>query len=372
MIVPIMLGFYVAVCVGVVLFNCWKAVSGVVLERRYKHRKVTFHAWFWRQVVPCATLSPAETEDFVRRNMALLRSPRRLMAFHGAMNELAQSHPAQYEAAAPLLAQLVGRLYPFYVNRSDTMQAYYTYLVAHFRAMSYDPPEGLTAFLMEQLRQQRSLYNVENALRAVYSSRRVPLVLKALETLTGDNQIFIHQKLLVDGLLTFADREGLITALWQRMDSFSAPMRRLLLDYIRFASGSWGDEVLALFESTADKETKIACLRYFGRYVAPHFRTHLYETVKTAGESDWEISAVCMTVLASYPEGETVSLLKTGLCSRNWYVRYNAALSLRTLQVDLKQVEDILHGDDRYAREMLRYRLDLPAEGQQEKEVAAV
>lgn len=68
------------------------------------------------------------------------------------------------------------------------MQAYYTYLVTHFRAMSYDTPEGLTAFLMEQLRQQRSLYNVENALRAVYSSRRVPLVLTALETLAGDNQ----------------------------------------------------------------------------------------------------------------------------------------------------------------------------------------
>lgn len=372
MIVPIILGFYVAVCIGVVLFNCWKALSGVVMARRFKTRKLTCHAWFWHQVAPRAGLSPDETEEFARLAAEKFRSPRRLMAFHGAMDELAQSHPVQYKAAAPLLAQIIGRLYPFYVNRPDTMQAYYAYLVTRFSAMSCDPPEGLTAFLMEQLRQQRSLYNVENALRAVYSSHRVPLVLTALDALAGDSQIFIHQKLLVDGLLTFDDRDGLITALWQRMDSFSAPMRRLLLDYIRFASGAWGDEVLALFEKTADKETKIACLRYFGRYPAPHFRTPLYETVKAAGEGDWELSAVCMTVLASYPEGETVSLLKTGLCSRNWYVRYNAALSLRTLRVDIAQVEDILQGDDRYAREMLRYRLDLPAEQPQEKEVAAV
>lgn len=371
MIVPIILGFYVLVCVGVVLFNCWKAVSGVVLDRRFKARKLTCHAWFWQQIMPRVDLSPAEAEEFARTAAEKLRSHRRLMAFHGAMDELAQSHPTQYAAAAPLLARIIGRLYPFYVNRPDTLQAYYTYLVTHFHAMAYDPPEGLTAFLLEQLWQQRSLYNVENALRAVYSSRRVPLVLTALETLMGDSQLFIHQKLLVDGLLTFEDRDGLITALWQRMDGFSAPMQRLLLDYIRFASGAWGEEVLALFEKTADKETKIACLRYFGRYPAPRFRTPLYETAKTAGEGDWEISAVCMTVLASYPEGETVALLKTGLCSRNWYVRYNAALSLRALRVDIAQVKDILHGDDRYAREMLRYRLELPTE-QQEKEVAAV
>ena len=44
--------------------------------------------------------------------------------------------------------------------------------------------------------------------------------------------------------------------------------------------------------------------------------------------------------------------------SANWYVRFNAANSLEALHLDYTDLIDVLSGSDRYAREMIMYRLD--------------
>ena len=44
--------------------------------------------------------------------------------------------------------------------------------------------------------------------------------------------------------------------------------------------------------------------------------------------------------------------------SSNWYVRYNASASLEAHGLSYEGMMDILAGDDRYAREMLNYRLE--------------
>ena len=45
--------------------------------------------------------------------------------------------------------------------------------------------------------------------------------------------------------------------------------------------------------------------------------------------------------------------------SSNWYIRYNASQSLDQLGVEYLDLLDILSGKDRYAREMLEYRLEV-------------
>ena len=54
--------------------------------------------------------------------------------------------------------------------------------------------------------------------------------------------------------------------------------------------------------------------------------------------------------------------------SSNWYVRLNAAISLEAHQLDYSDLIEVVGGNDRYAREMMMYRLDLKrlsAEGQE-------
>ena len=44
--------------------------------------------------------------------------------------------------------------------------------------------------------------------------------------------------------------------------------------------------------------------------------------------------------------------------SPNWYVRYNASTSLEAHGLTYEEMLEVLAGDDRYAREMLSYRLE--------------
>lgn len=372
MIVPIVLGFYVLVCVSVVLFNCWTALNELLMRRSFTRRKKRYRRWFQSAGEKYLSLSPEQHRDMARRMASALFSSGRVIAFQAAMEELEAEEPQRFAACASLPAEIVRELFPSFADSSDMKRAYYSYLVARFHMMRLAPSERVTEFLLRQIREGKSLYNIENALRAVYSSDRIPLTLEALGVLDGEGELFLHEKLLVDGLLTFPHCDALIAALWKQFDAYSPQMQRLLLDFIRFASGAWGEEMLALLERTEELELKIACLRYFGKYPDERFRAPLYRHTAESAAAEWELCAACMTVLASYPGGETVALLKQGLRSRNWHVRYNAAMSLRTLQVDAAQVQDILTGDDRYAREMLQYRLGLTPEPEAEKEAVPV
>ena len=124
-------------------------------------------------------------------------------------------------------------------------------------------------------------------------------------------------------------------------------------------------------DKTTDLELQIACLRYLGKYPENRFFSILRKLAKE-GETTtpWEITAVCASELASYPCDETISLLIQMLYSKNWYVRNNAASSLKKLRPTLKELQEILDGNDRFAKEILQYYFDLSPEKEIRKGVA--
>ena len=357
MIVPLVLGFYITVCISVVLFNIWIVCSERVMNALMERRMKCFRALFSKKMLIHKEYSPHAYDRVLRRYARKLRTDGQLMAFQNAMDALAVEQPEEYASLAPMLAELVERALPVQKKKKGSKQAYYTYLITHFQVMKHCPTERLLDFLLSQIRENKSLYNLENALRALYSYEKVEPVLEALALLNGSTERAIHEKLVIDGLLTFSGRDELIHAIWERFDRYAPTMKELLLDYIRFASGAWGEKMAALLESTKSKEEQIACIRYFGKYPSDSFREKLYAITESTLENEWEIANVCMTVLSSYPGGRTLEYLKRGVCSRSWYVRYNAAMSLKALHVSEAELSDILCGKDRYAKEMLCYRL---------------
>ena len=61
--------------------------------------------------------------------------------------------------------------------------------------------------------------------------------------------------------------------------------------------------------------------------------------------------------LKDYKGEDVISALKSALYSSNWYVRYNAAVSLEASGFSYTELIDVMAGKDRYAREMMEYRL---------------
>lgn len=359
MIVLIVLGFYFAVCVGVLLFNIWYVLSGRFVQWQIARQKQYYYSRILKEIKQYDQNSPEKQDEMIAELSGTLRHIYRLMAFHLAVDELEKENPERMKKYMPIMAKLVQRVFRYYRRKSDTGQAYYSFLLTRFEVMQYAPSEAITAFLIEQIRGKKSLYNLENALRAIYSSGQVSLMLDALELLSSAGEGRIHEKLLVDGMMTFPYPDKLIAALWNSFSSYNEEMQKILLNYIRFASGNWGTEMLKLLQSTDKVENKIACIRYFAKYPEERFRKILYRIAEESGETQWELCAVCMNALASYSGSETVKLLKNMLSSQNWYVRYNAAFSLRKLNVPQAELQDVLEGNDRYAKEMLRYRFSI-------------
>ena len=104
-------------------------------------------------------------------------------------------------------------------------------------------------------------------------------------------------------------------------------------------------------------------LRYLRRWPDREAYPLLLKLLQDESRS-WEYAALAASALDSYPGSQTISHLKQALHSRFWHVRYNSAQALLNLHVPLAQLQDILNGPDRYAREILEYKLKENAGGE--------
>ena len=119
-------------------------------------------------------------------------------------------------------------------------------------------------------------------------------------------------------------------------------------------------------------ETRFTMIRYFRRHPFPEAKPVLLKILKGEAEGKREFAIAAATSLAAYADDESREALKEALHSPNWYVRQNAARSLKTLGVTWEEARASAAGD-RYATEMLEYILEAsPAVSEKKKEGEAV
>ncbi|MGI5959145.1 MAG: HEAT repeat domain-containing protein [Massiliimalia sp.] len=236
--------------------------------------------------------------------------------------------------------------------------AYFTYFLSCYGIHKRMPIDSLQELLLDYVRKD-NLYCRLNALGALYRFASVECIVKAVK-LQDDGRVFVHEKILTEGLLTFSgDYHQLIDQLWKRIDTFSPHTQLAISNYIRFKTGDYCEEMFAVMQNEhAEKEMRISAIRYFGKY---HYQPAMEPLLKFLENKDltqWEFATVAASSLAKYQGEKVVSALKEALHSGNWYIRYSAAQSLEEHHVDYSELIDIVAGNDRYAREMITYRLE--------------
>ena len=338
--VQLLIGMYAIICLSMIAYNCLCALWFHRRDRRMQRICNRYQSFFERGQWP---------HGFGRRILLFrLGHVNELLAFSDALDK-SGIHLTETCDAVRVLRDLL----PRYVHRSDMKKACYAHELARFRVTALSPSNELIAFLLGMV-PDGSIYRRENAMRALYASGQVSPVVQALQMI-DESEHFFNDKLITDGLLSFiGDREALIAAIWPLINQFRSKTRVAVLNFVRFGSSCWGQQMLELLKNTNDPETAIACLRYVGRYPFPDALPAVRAEATRA--DSWERCAVAMTALASYPGEETIALLKQGLTSTNWYVRSNASDSLYKLGADYAQIRDVLEGPDRYARQILNYR----------------
>lgn len=349
---------YLAICTSMILFNC---ACVFVFRRRdvsLQRKSRGLETEILRQMERMEAGKAVEESHKHYLQKKLLRVGN-LLAFDETLERLLSQKPEDVWKYIREISPVFTYLALENKYRSPVKITYFAYVVGKYRVIE-GRPVNLIIDIMMKLLQEPSLYCRENALHAIYSCGDCGCVLQALKVVDG-NKTFHHPKLLTDGLLTFTgDHDRLAALLWREFDSFSVQMKVVILDYIRFSGKNMCKELLELMaDGRQDDELRFSCIRYFGKYAYTPAYPLLISFAENEGELRWEYTAIAATALAAYPGERTIEVLKGCLSRSNWYIRFNAAKSLEQFHLTYAELNDVFDGRDRYAREILQYRMDV-------------
>jgi hypothetical protein len=363
--VEILIYAYLAVCASMIAFN----IACIIVFRR-KDRKInSCKINFEDEIKRCIENNGVDEQhkEFLTKK---LRRINNLMAFDKTLEELYPESPDEIKQYIEELSPVFVYLSLEYLKKNKLQAAYFPYIIRKYRICSGQNISIITDTMLLLVREP-SLYCRQNAMQALNVIGDAESVIKALHII-DECGYYHHSKLISDGLLDFSgNNKRLSDMLWREFPDFSEKMQLAVLNYFRFSSGEHGERILQLLisENLTD-EVAYSCIRYFGKYHYEPAFPYLLDFAEDTDEIHWEYTAITATALACYPCERTKEVLKGLLNSRNWYVRYNASQSLEKLGFDYTDLIDVFDGEDRYAGEIMRYRLD--QKKMKEKEAAEV
>ncbi len=346
---------YIFVCLAMLVFNMIFAVSKKGRNRRSDRKKRYFLRILQEQILGKNCRQHARAVD-TRWFISKLKYYRNLSAFHEALSQMQEEEPEKTNAWINHSGSVFTGLAVEYSRQNDMKKAYFAWFMTCYRFQKNEIYDSLYN-IMIQFTESPNVYCRENALKALYNfgdPRRTALAVERMSRLG----ISHNGKLLTDGLLSFqGDRDALTDLLWRDYGKLSSEYRVVYINYVRMSSGRYTEEFYGLLqEKSTDKEERLALIRYFRRYRYEPAGKLLREYLSDSGKYGWETAAVSALALENYPGEDTVLALKKALSSFNWYIRYNAAESLKALNISYLDLIDVYNGEDRFAREMLSYK----------------
>lgn len=350
--VEILIYAYLTVCASMIAFN----IACIFVLRRKDKKIDTCKIDFTDGIKRCIESNKVDAQH--RKYLSKkLRRINNLMAFDKTLEELYPENPEEIRRYIEELSSVFVYLSLEYLKKNKLQAAYFPYIIKKYRICSGQNTSSITNAMLMLVRDP-SLYCRENAMQSLNAIGDAASVIKALHIL-DECDYYHHSKLISDGLLEFSgDKERLSDMLWRDFFTFSEKMQVAILDYFRFSSGNHCEQILRLLisENRTD-EVAYSCIRYFGKYRYEPAYPYLLDFAEASDEVYWEYAAITATALAFYPCKKTGEALKALLHSKNWHVRYNASQSLDCLGLDYTDLIDIFESDDRYAVEIMRYRL---------------
>lgn len=348
---------YMAICVSLIVFNC---AYVFILRRNAKKLEKDTNEF---DVIISEQLLRIDDGGHVSKNHTKLlcrklKSTAKLTSFDKSIDSLYSRHPDKTKKYLNEIYPVFMYLTTAYHRRDEIKSAYFPYIISKYEILKYKEISFIADFMFDLLRSD-NVYCRENALKALYSTGNSDYVVEALKTI-DKNKSFHHPKLVCDGLFLFGgDRQELCCKLWEAFESYSVPMQVNILNFMRFAGMKNDEKVYAiLIDEKRNQELRFSAIRYFEKFASQSAEAALHELAENKQDLTWEYQAIASSALKSYPGAKTAEILQNNLSSSNWYVRLNSAVSCEKLGYSYTDLINVFDGHDRYAREMIRYRLD--------------
>ncbi len=356
--VEFLIYIYGIVCVSMILFNIVYNIYSKQNERWLKKKCIKLKKQLDIQLNSIRMRGKIEQNqlEFLRKKLSHINN---LIAFEKVLSgEFNTGHSEEIKVYLREIKPVILYLALVY-SQKETMQAgYFTHFISNFAVNQNMPIDSLQDILITYIKKD-NLYCRINALSALYHLGNSEHVIKAVKA-QDDGKIYLNEKILTEGLLAFTgSHDELIKGLWNNFNQFSDHTKLAVLNYIRFKSGNYKEEMLKIMlDLNAEKELRLSAIRYFGRYSYEKALEHILNFARNTDPLMWEYATVAVSALEKYEGDEVIYVLKRAIHSPNWYIRYSAAQSLEAHNLKYDALFDIISGSDRYAREMMKYRLE--------------
>ena len=338
-------------CVLVNVYNFARYLSQGFRERRQMKREKLLTVWFQSYAEIAEVLSQREDRWLVKKLRKGFRHGRWLLAADSALRRLMWTRPKTVpERLRRILRDALLHNFRRFEHFDDPARG----LVINVSVYSGLESRRLQRYLTDCMK-RKPLYLRITALRGCAAQRDEALMLDVLDLVNRQDGDY-STKLLTDILMEYAgDQKRLAEQMWLRLPGYSQALGCAYIGFLTYARNeAFCVRLLELIQNgSEEKELRIAAIKYFGAVPMPEAEPVL---ARILDEEEWEYAAVAARTLQNYPSGAYGDILVRSLSSRNWHVRYNSAMALVACHPE--RVEEALHSEDRYARDILRYALD--------------
>lgn len=355
--IEIMIYAYIAICVSMI---CYNIVYVFILRHREK-ALITNSAQLEKVILNELERIKLGGEVFESHKKFLKKFLQRtagITAFDKALENIFKIQPELCEEYLMQTYCVFEYITHKYISQDTIKIAYFPYVLQKYNILKHDWEGKLTDVLLELLRSV-NVYCRENTLKAIYSIKNPEIVVSALKVI-DKNLSFHHPKLICDGLLNYkGDKENLKEMLFESFSAYSTGMQLNILNYFRFGNIRCDKEMIGLLTNEkADSELRFSAIRYFEKFPNNEAESIIHSFAENLKSRTWEYQAISSSALKSYPGDVTFRILVENLSSANWHVRKNSAISLEKLGYTYHDLISVFDGNDRFAREIMRYRLD--------------
>lgn len=248
------------------------------------------------------------------------------------------------------------------IVRKEYKESYTLYLISEFNMGNQKAGE----FALSSL-SRKSLHVRNNALNVINKNKDLKIFMKAIEIVNKRDHYF-NDKMIIDFLDNYkGDRVELDRTLYLEMANFNTNLRKNIIGHftnMNNGSPDIRDRMLDLIKHSNEKEIIISSIRYFYKIIDQRAKSLIIEKMDS---NNWEVRATSARTISKYSGKDSVDKLKQTLTDENYYVRSNSAESfLRLVDVE-RAIEEAVTNEDRFARDILVYAMNISGIMTQEK-----
>ncbi|MEG0641706.1 MAG: HEAT repeat domain-containing protein [Clostridium sp.] len=240
----------------------------------------------------------------------------------------------------------------FKVDRKSIMKfSYYIYLIGEFRMEN----NMIIKKLLDNLNSE-SIYIRVNSLKALSKIGNINGFIDALRIISLRG-LYFNEKVIIDSIDSFeGNKDELDSIILSEINNYTDDMTNIVINH--FSNNKYKKCSNTLLKMINNKKTSKEVIIRIVRYFEEVYNSDAQDSlINLLDSSYWETRAVTSRAMIKYDVNKAEEKLKNLVSDRNYHVRYNAAMTLISRGKGDRVVNEIINGEDKYARDIMVYAM---------------